>query len=362
MPWPSLAGLAPFAAGVLAGGTAGFFVHRARLCSFGATEALWLSGDALRLRAYALALGVAVVGTQALVLAGLLDLTSVRALPDSWPLGAALAGGLVFGVGMALVGTCAFGALLRLGGGDLRALVAIIIVGAAAWATMAGSLAWTGTTLARVAVPLAAPDLAGLLTDGSAWARAGVAGVVATTLLGWATWDRRLRRAPRLLLAGCVLGAAVVVGWAATGPMADPFDGAAPPPYSLSFVTPIARVLSWALLDTGGRLGLGGGAVLGAVAGAWLAAWRGRTFRWEAFDDHREMARHLMGAGLMGIGGVLAGGCTIGQGITAGSVLAPSWPLVVGGILLGARFGIAILVEGGVRASWDAVLGRGSGP
>jgi uncharacterized membrane protein YedE/YeeE len=71
--------------------------------------------------------------------------------------------------------------------------------------------------------------------------------------------------------------------------------------------------------------------------------------RWEAFDDDHEMRRHLIGACLMGVGGILAGGCTIGQGITAGSMLALSWPIAVGGMILGARIGIAILVDGSPR-------------
>jgi uncharacterized membrane protein YedE/YeeE len=89
--------------------------------------------------------------------------------------------------------------------------------------------------------------------------------------------------------------------------------------------------------------------VVGVPLGALAAAWRGRDFHWEAYDDPREMRRHLGGAVLMGAGGVLAGGCTIGQGLTAGSVLAPTWPLVVGGMLIGARLGIVVLVEGPVR-------------
>ena len=76
------------------------------------------------------------------------------------------------------------------------------------------------------------------------------------------------------------------------------------------------------------------------------AAQASDEFRWEAFDDAREMKRHLLGAVLMGAGGVLCGGCTIGQGITAGSLMALSCPLAVGGMIVGARLGIAFLVEG----------------
>jgi uncharacterized membrane protein YedE/YeeE len=65
------------------------------------------------------------------------------------------------------------------------------------------------------------------------------------------------------------------------------------------------------------------------------------------------MRRHLLGAVLMGGGGVLAGGCTIGQGISAGSMMALSWPLAVAGMMIGARIGIAFLVEGSIRGLWQ---------
>ncbi len=84
--------------------------------------------------------------------------------------------------------------------------------------------------------------------------------------------------------------------------------------------------------------------MFGVIAGAFLSAWWSDDLRWEAFDDDREMRRHLTGAALMGVGGILAGGCTIGQGLTAGSLLALSWPFAVGGMILGARIGIAILM------------------
>ena len=96
----------------------------------------------------------------------------------------------------------------------------------------------------------------------------------------------------------------------------------------------------------------GMGAAVGVALGAALAAWRDGAARWEAFDDAREMGRHMIGACLMGMGGIFAGGCTIGQGLSAGSLLAPSWPFAVGGIFIGARLGIAVLLEGGPGAAW----------
>jgi uncharacterized membrane protein YedE/YeeE len=98
------------------------------------------------------------------------------------------------------------------------------------------------------------------------------------------------------------------------------------------------------------------------MAGSCLAAMHAAELRWEAFDDDHEMRRHLFGAALMGAGGILAGGCTIGQGLSAGSMLALSWPFAVGGMVLGARLGIAILVDGSPRdiiaRGWSNLLSR----
>ena len=95
--------------------------------------------------------------------------------------------------------------------------------------------------------------------------------------------------------------------------------------------------------------------------GAFLASIRHDEFRWEAHDDQREMKRHIVGAVAMGVGGVLAGGCTIGQGVTAGSVLAMSWPLAVGGMAIGARLGLYYLLESrGFRDVWRVAGWRNS--
>ena len=98
----------------------------------------------------------------------------------------------------------------------------------------------------------------------------------------------------------------------------------------------VGKGLYAGLLNVSAFADFGVMSVFGVVAGSWLAAWHADELRWEAFDDDHEMRRHLAGAALMGIGGILAGGCTIGQGITAGSMLALSWPLAVGGMIVGA--------------------------
>ena len=121
-------------------------------------------------------------------------------------------------------------------------------------------------------------------------------------------------------------------------------------PESLSFVAPVGRALLQLMMEPFRNAGFGVSAAVGAWGASLAIALLRREFRWEAFDDAIEMRRHLLGAALMGIGGVLAQGCTIGQGLTAASTLAVSAPIFVLGVLVGAKFGLKYLIEG--RAMW----------
>lgn len=331
--------------GLLVGCAAGFVTRRARLCTFGAFEDAVGSGDWRRLKIFGLALGVALLGTQGLVAAGLLDPGMTAYSQQRLPWLSIAAGAFMFGLGMALVGTCAFGSLIRLGGGDLRSLVTLLVFGFFAVSWLRGVLSsfriewiesvYVDAVFSLDELPLPYPGLA--------------IAILAAGALFWAVRrEQRLRHARRMLTAALVLGLCIVAGWAATALLADPFETAARP-QSLTFVSPVARALFGAFFDAGAWVDFGVMSVVGVVVGSYAAALMNDEFHWEAFDDSHEMRRHLLGAVLMGSGGVLAGGCTIGQGLTAGSVLAPSWPIAMGGMALGARLGIQLLVEGPLR-------------
>lgn len=350
--------------GVAVGAACGFTVRRARLCSFGAVEDAWMGGDTRRLRIFGLALAIALVGAQAMVALRLLSPELTTYTPSALPWFAILFGGALFGVGMALVGTCGFGCLIRLGSGDLRSLIVLLVFGVVAYATLRGVVAplrieW----LEALALPIPGAvqaDLPSVL----AWYGLGdwrlvIAFVAAAILIGAVAVDPRLRRSPRLLIAGATVGVGVIVGWWATGVALDPFAGPHRP-QSLTFVSPIARALYATLANPAGFIDFGVGSVFGVALGAAASSFYDREFRWEAFDDHHEMRRHLAGGALMGFGGVVAGGCTIGQGVTAGSLMALSWPLAIIGMMLGARLGIALLVEGSLRELLAARFARRS--
>jgi uncharacterized membrane protein YedE/YeeE len=360
----------PALGGFAIGAAAGFFARHARLCTFGAIEDALMGGDSRRLRVFGLALGIAILGTQALVIAGQLAPEQTSFAPAALPLVAILIGGILFGVGMAMVGTCGFGSLVRLGTGDLRSLVAVVVLGAMAYATLRGVFASVRIGMLEK-LSLAMPegvtaDIAAL----SAYAtgidlRMVLAALAGGTLCWLALGDLRLRRTPRLLTAGVALGLLVVAGWIVTTLAGDDFASPSRP-QSLTFVSTIGKALFAGLFNVGQFMDFGVGSVFGVVAGSCLAAWRADELRWEAFDDDHEMRRHLAGAALMGVGGILTGGCTIGQGLSAGSMLALSWPFAVGGMVLGARLGIALLVDSSTRdmvqRKWSGLLGRGRPP
>lgn len=347
-----LSSLAVAAVGVAVGFACGFTVRRARLCSFGAVEDAWMGGDTRRLRIFGLALGVALIGTQLLVVLGLLSPEFSTYVPTAVPWFSIALGSTLFGVGMALVGTCSFGSLVRLGAGDLRSLIVMIVFGAVAYATLRGMLAaFRIDVLERlsVAVPGAMQgDLPSVLQwlAGADW-RLPLALLAGAALIAAVAVDPRLRRSPRLVSAGIVLGVGVVFGWWATGVAVDVFE-VLPRAQSLTFVSPVGRTLYAVLTTPAGLVDFGVASVFGVILGSLASALYDGEFRWEAFDDHYEMRRHLTGAALMGFGGILSGGCTIGQGISAGSMMALSWPLAIAGFMIGARIGIAFLVEGSI--------------
>ena len=351
-------------AGAVTGVVIGYAVRRARLCSFGAVEDALMAHDWRRMKAFGLALAIAIILTQYMLASGWLDPAKSSYTPLHMPWLSILIGSLLFGLGMAYVGTCAFGTLVRLGGGDLRGLVTILIFSLAAYAVLRGALAPARIFLEHyyLSGPGGAQtsfvDLAAFVSGSSArWMVALSAGLV----LGLAALlDRRLWRAPRLLTAAASLGLGVAAGWFFTGVAIDPFSQPLPRLESLTFVAPTARAVFLIANPSDVITGFGVAVIPGVVAGSFIHALRAREFRWEAFDDQYEMRRHIGGAVLMGAGGILAGGCTIGQGLTAGSMLSYSWPLAVGGMMIGARMGLGVLLEGSMLGWVHSRLDRRS--
>jgi hypothetical protein len=317
-----------------------------------AVEDALVGHDYRSAKAWGLALAVAIVATQLAWSAGWTDLTRTLYSGPRLHLLGVTAGGVLFGLGMTLVGTCSFGLLVRAGGGDLRAAMSAMVVGIVAISTTAGTLTSLRTPLLDFGVVsvdgYGGPSLHGLLSTALGSSPAMLLETVALFgLVSFALLDRRLRKRKRLLIASVLMGLAIAGGWVLTSRAVEAMT--LDRPESLSFVAPVGRALLQFMMDPFRNVGFGVSAALSAALASLAVAWWRSEFRWEAFDDATEMRRHLLGGSLMAVGGVLAQGCTIGQGMTAASTLAISAPIFIACVLVGAKLGLWYLIEGHAR-------------
>ncbi|MGE0768325.1 MAG: YeeE/YedE thiosulfate transporter family protein [Hyphomicrobiaceae bacterium] len=335
--------------GTLCGALAGGGARYGRLCSMSAIEDALIGGDYRGAKAWGLAVAVAGLATMGLVALGLVSLDTSSMLDPRLHVLGALLGGCLFGLGMTLVGTCSFGLLVRAGGGDLRALICVMIVGVFAYAVTTGLLAAARDLLLGVGVldlstfGAASVDRVLAPITGEVGAQLIVAGGLALLAM-IALADERVLMRPRLIASAIAIGIAVAGGWLATSQAVESMT--ATHVESLSFVAPTGRALLQFMAVPFRGVNFGVAAIIGALLASFFVALAKGEIRWEAFDDAREMRRHLAGAALMGVGGVLAHGCTVGQGLTAASALALSAPLFVAGTLFGAQAGLKFLIEG----------------
>jgi len=347
--------------GCLVGSVIGFAARKSHFCTMAALERHWYAGDDRPLRAWALAAFTALIATQLLGAAGLVDIDRSFYLTEPLPIAGAIVGGLMFGVGMALVGTCGFGALVRLGGGNLRALVVLTGLGLAALAAQRGITAHVRAALLDpLSVDLTnfgGQSVGALLTHATGYdIQLPLALAIGAIGLWWVFKSASFRADRNRLLAGLVIGLCIAAGWVVT----SLYAAQALYPVQIeagSFVMPVGDTILQIITVTGELPDYGIGLIVGVFLGASVSAFRSDDMRWEACDDARELSRHLLGAFLMGTGGVFALGCTIGQGVSAFSVMAISAPIVMISIAAGARMGLGVLVEGNpfsFLADWRA--------
>ncbi len=331
----------------LAGGILlGLAARVGRFCTLGAIEDLIYGADDRRMRMWALAIGTAIIGTHLAIGAGLVDAAETPYLRQSWSPVASILGGLLFGYGMALTGSCGYGALARLGGGDLRSFVIVLVIGLSAYVVMSGPLAHLRIWLFPI-TPAggSAQGFGGLTRAWLGWSPALTGTVIGGATIALALAKADMRRSPGHVIWGVAVGIAVVSGWLGTSWAAQyGFDGT--PVESHTFAAPVGETLLYLMTASGSTLSFGIGSVAGVVIGAAIGSWSGGQFRWEACEDPRELRRQILGAALMGPGAVIAMGCTVGQGISAFSVLAFSAPVTFAAIAAGAAFGLRQLISG----------------
>jgi uncharacterized membrane protein YedE/YeeE len=353
--------------GLVIGLIIGAVSQRTNFCTMGGISDLVLMGEGRRIRAWVLAIAVAIIGTHALHFAGAIDVNKSVYLTTNLGWLGAIVGGLMFGFGMTQTSGCASRTLVRVGGGNLKALVVALVIGTVGYMTMRGLIAparmriegasnidLKGHGLSSQNVGEMAGAVLGL--DGST-ARAIAAVVVAAAMLLFCFRNKDFRRSLTDIVGGVIIGLAVVGGWAVTGVFAaDEFE-----PVQLSSITLVAPTgdsLQYLMTYTGATINFGIAVVGGIVAGSFAMAIATGRFRVEGFADRNDLARNLSGAALMGIGGVLAMGCTFGQGVTGMSTLALASVLAWGSIVIGGYFGVKYLEEGGFAGAFRAMLTR----
>jgi uncharacterized membrane protein YedE/YeeE len=218
-----------------------------------------------------------------------------------------VAGGLLFGVGTVLARGCITRLTVLTGGGNLRALTGLFVFAVAAHATLQGVLAPLRTGLASASIEPGAVSLADL--PGGAWTWTAALAALAL-VIAFRSGAGRIS-----LVGAAFLGVLVPAGWVGTGfLLQDPFDPIVVE--SLSFTAPWADTLFWSIASTLRSPGFGVGLMGGVLVGSLAAALVSRRFAWEGFESPAQMGRTLSGAALMGVGGVMAGGCTVGAGLS----------------------------------------------
>jgi len=334
----------------------GAVANRTNFCTMGAIVDISVFGDWRRMRMWALAIAIAMAGTGILVSAGLIDTAkTIYTVPQvRWV--SALVGGFLFGFGMTLASGCGSKTLVRAGAGNLKSVVVMLVLGVSAYMTLKGLFAvWRVNALDPwrfdvATFGAATSDLPALAAAFGAPALAKVVlpFVLAAALGVFVFKDAEFRATREMIAGGIVIGLVVVGGWYVSGHLGylaeDPstleekfFATNSGRMESFTFVSPVAFTLELLMFwsDTSRIVTFGIASVLGMLAGSAAYALASRTFRWEGFGSVEDVGNHIVGATMMGFGGVTALGCTIGQGITGVSTLAIGSFLALAAIILG---------------------------
>ena len=339
----------------------GAVVNKTNFCTMGAVSDLVNIGDSGRFRAWLLAIAVAILGVTTLETTGMVDLSGsfppYRAGQLLWA--EHLLGGFLFGIGMTLASGCGNKCLIRIGGGNLKSIMVMIVIGVIAY-FMLSPLPGSDNTLFSLlfydwirplSVNVGANQDLGYLIGGESvdTARMIVGGAIGVLLLWFIFKSADFRGSFDNILGGAVVGLAILAAWYVTSNISidaddeiyslggyyeewdmlaesdegKPVQGRPLSVQSFTFINPMGQTVGFAAKGFEKTLlTFGVMAFLGVVAGSLLWSLLSRSFRFEWFSSFRDFVNHLVGAVLMGFGGTLALGCTIGQGITGLSTLA----------------------------------------
>ncbi len=332
----------------------GAIAQRTHFCTMGAVSDIVNMGDWQRMRQWALAAGVAMLGFGALVYTGKIDPSKTLYAGSRVLWLSALVGGAMFGFGMVLASGCGSKTLVRMGGGSMKSMVVFVVMGVAAFATLKGMPAMLRvatvdqTAINSIAFSAGSTMVFSIFDIKMQFTQLLAAAVVGGGLVLWALTSKDFRHFENLL-AGLGIGGVITAMWWASGSLGfitehpDSLQEAFLATNSgraeaLSFVAPVAYTLDWFMFfsDKSKVITLGIASVFGVIAGSTVMALITKSFRWEGFGGTEDVGNHLVGAVLMGIGGVTAMGCTVGQGLSGISTLSTMSFIAVAAIIGGA--------------------------
>ena len=335
----------------------GWIVQRSHFCTMGAISDWINMGDSSRAKMWVLSVVTASLALWGMNAIGWLRVTDSIYASGRIIVASALVGGFSFGFGMVLASGCGSKTLVRIGGGSLKSLVVFFVMGVTAYATLRGITAVFRTqTLDRLSIDLETSLIPLHLAD---WlgTNANVTAVsLAAALFIWA-WAWALRsdefRQSALGWSALVIGFSVAAMWFVSGHLGfvvehpETLESAyiatnSQQMEALTFTAPMAYTLHWLILfsDQSNHLTIAIVSVFGVVVGSIIENWRAKTFRWEGFNGTQDTALHIVGAVLMGFGGVTAMGCTVGQGLSGVSTLSMTSALALAGIVAGGVAGL----------------------
>jgi uncharacterized membrane protein YedE/YeeE len=339
--------------GLLIGLALGAVAQGTRFCTMGALADWFAYGGTARLMMWVLAVAVAATGTLALIELQLLDASQTIAWSKRFLWLSYIVGGTLFGFGMVLGSGCPQRNLVKAGSGSLKALVTLLVAGVVAQMTLRGVLSELRVGLldsAGITLPFS-QDLGSLLAALTGTAARAMRWLVLAALLLVAAkllWKNRSSLEAPHWLGGMAVGLLVPAAWLLTGYMGylpehpetlEPgwLGTYSHRPEALTFAAPVAHSLDLLTLwsDRNNTASYGVMVCLGTLLGSAALALARKEFRWESFQNSRDMGNHLVGGVLMGFGGVTAMGCSIGQGVTGLSLQSAGACLAVGGIVLG---------------------------
>ncbi len=300
--------------------TTGFCLRRAiagKMSERGSAGGVW-----------AIALLSALIGTQLMLAYSPVSLADHRFMNAQIPVVALLTGGLLFGIGMVMTRGCISRLTVLTGSGNLRALMVLLLFAVVAHATLKGVLAplriWIGSYTWDSSTGGSLVSL-----PGGQWLYTALISALLLLII------RRSQASKALLLGGIMLGALVPLTWWGTGwLLVDDFDPI--PLENLSFTLPHTQLAFWTMTSSAVPASFGVGLIGGVVLASLIMHLLRGQFHWQSFGSVRQTGRYLAGGSLMAVGGVLAGGCTVGAGLSGVSTLSLSAIIALLSILLGA--------------------------